>query len=140
MACYCELDRYVLLNERYDIMTSSRRRLLILLLIFGCIMILFLCSWFSRGTIINHLGWGWENNLPDHLNYHERSYALGISGCKTRTEIGQTQQIGTLPMLFGSSYPMFAAQNQVRSNGVVMLIFVEKNQSCYITYTLEGSP
>jgi hypothetical protein len=86
----------------------------------------------------NHFGWGWKNTFPDHLHYHGRDYALVPSGCQTRSDIGQVEQIGTMPMLFGSSYPMFADQTIVRSKGLVMRIFVDKNKNCYVKYAIEG--
>jgi hypothetical protein len=134
------LSKYILLDERHTSMPSSKRRLLILLLISGCIMILFLCTWASAPKLSNQFGWGWKNTFPDHLHYHGRDYSVGFSGCRKSTDVGQVEQIGTMPMLFGSSYPMFAGQNEVKSHGTVIIIYVEKNTGCYISYALEGSP
>lgn len=123
-------------------MPLSKQKLILALLSSICIVIALLG--FNGQYIANRLGWGWRNNLPDHLNYHGRAYSLGISGCRTRTDVEglvpSIVQIETMPMLFGSSYPQFAPENQVRSNGVVVLIFVEESNTCYRTYALEGGP
>jgi hypothetical protein len=124
-------------------MSYSKRKLLLLsLIIGGCIVIALL--WLSGPKVANRLGWAWGDNFPDHLYYHGRSYSLGLSGCKTLNDIRNNQmaitQIGTVPIVFGSSSPMFAPQDQVESKSVVIQIFVKEKNNCYRTYVLEGSP
>jgi hypothetical protein len=124
-------------------MQFAKQKRILLLFISGCILIVLL--WFNGQYIANKFGWGWENNFPDHLHYQGRNYSLGvISGCRTRTDVEKQfpaiMQFGTLPMLFGSSYPLFAPANQVKSHGIVISIFAEESETCYKTYTLEGGP
>ena len=123
-------------------MPLPKQKRIIMPFIGGSIIIILL--WFNGQYIANRFGWGWENNFPDHLHYQGRDYSLGISGCQTKTDIEKLfptiTQIGTMPMISGSSYPQFAPENQVKSHGVVMSIFVEQSKACYKTYELEGGP
>ena len=100
----------------------KQKRGLLLFIIGGCIVIVLL--WFNGQYIANKFGWGWQNNFPDHLHYQGRDYSLGISECQTSTNIKQLfpsiTQIGTMPMVLGSSYPQLAPTNQVKSHGTVI--------------------
>ncbi len=124
-------------------MLSVKPKLIMLLIIGVCIVIVLL--WFNGQYIANKFGWGWKNTVSDLLHYQGRTYSLDrISGCQTRTTIEKQfptiTQFGTLPVLFGSSNPLFAPENQVKSHGTLMSIIVEENKTCYKTYTIEGGP
>lgn len=124
-------------------MLFVKQKRIIPFIIGGCIVIVLL--WFNGQYVASKFGWGWKNTVPDYLHYQGRTYSLDrISGCQTRTTIEKQfptiTQFGTLPVLFGSSNPLFAPENQVKSHGTLMSIIVEENKTCYKTYTIEGGP
>lgn len=101
----------------------------------------------------NHFGYALpgKDRLPYRITYQGRSYSnpyecAGDTWCNPTDKICSTKQqlieqnvwplkqVGTIPTLFGKSYPILAPPN------AETFILVLDHDDCYLIYSLEGGP
>jgi hypothetical protein len=129
---------------------KSRKNTIGIILLLGCITAI-VALWLLGPRVANHVGWVWQNTLPDHVAYSGRTYAPAYSGqCLTQDGAKQTLvnprdgfvQVESVPALFGTSAPLFVESSNGKnpSYSLSMEVYVQKNVGCYVFYVIEGGP
>jgi hypothetical protein len=94
--------------------------------------------------------------LPSHIEYNGHNYTNPSTcaregwcqqqqtPCRSLTELQQRNlwpliQVGTVPILFSSAYPLMIPRASLGKNTPPQTIIVSMNGDCYVYYTLTGT-
>ncbi len=102
----------------------------------------------------NHFGYALpgQDRLPYRITYQGRTYTNpnqcagdtwcqpALKLCTSKEELQSLhlwplKQVGVIPTLFGSPYPIYAPPNGEQS-----FLLVLQGDDCYLTYSLDGGP